>query len=370
MKVLYDHQMFERQSFGGITRYFYELMNSYYNNNSLKFKLSLLNSDNHYLKDAPFSHHISSRRIPSLPGKRAHYYQQTLLSSANLLWSRHLIGKGDYDIFHPTYYDPYFVKYLNKRPYVLTVYDMIHELYPDLYRGDPTSEQKHLVIENATRIIAISESTKADIITFFDTDPGKIEVVHLASSLDAVVPDTGLELPQRYILFVGNRTLYKNFTLFIQSVQSLLKTDRELYVICAGAGSFSEAETEMLKDLGIQKQVLHYPIDDSILARLYARAEVFVFPSLYEGFGIPMLEAFSCGAPVAASRSSSLPEVGGDAAYYFDPKSPPSIADTVAEIVYSKSIQASLREKGYQRLKQFSWDKCAEETKKVYERIV
>jgi len=370
MKVLYDHQIFERQVFGGISRYFFELMNRYYQKQALTVKLSLIYSDNHYLRGAPFSRHLSSRQIPPLPGERGRDLRRNLLINANFHWSRRQISRGDYDLFHPTYYDPYFLKYLKGRPYVLTVYDMIHELYPDLFGHDCTTAQKRIVAERAEAILAISENTRTDIIRIFDIDPERVKVVHLATSLGDVKPDTALALPQRYILFVGNRTLYKNFNFFITAISPLLKKDRSLQVICAGGGRFSEREESLLKELDIAKQVLYYSFNDQMLAQLYTRAELFIFPSLYEGFGIPMLEAFSCGCPVVASNTSSLPEVGGDAARYFDPTSATSLTDTVEEVVYSNDLQEALRKKGYVRLKNFSWEKTAEETRKIYERIL
>jgi glycosyltransferase involved in cell wall biosynthesis len=370
MKALYDHQIFEGQVFGGISRYFFELMNRYYNNQILNFKLSLIYSDNHYLTGAPFSHHLSSHIIPSLPGKRCSNLQREFLHAANIHWSERQISKGNYDLFHPTYYDPYFLKYLKGRPYVLTVYDMIHELYPDMLSGDPTSDQKKIVVNRADIIIAISESTKKDIVKIFDIDPALIKVVYLATSLGNIKPDTTLVLPQRYILFIGNRTIYKNFIFFITSLSSLLKRDRSLHVICAGGGNFSEKEQNLLKKLNINKQVLYYSFNDSMLFQLYAKAQLFVFPSLYEGFGIPMLEAFSCGCPVAASFTSSLPEVGGDAAQYFDPTNATSLLDTVEEILNNQHLQESLKNRGYLRLKDFSWEKTAEDTERVYKMVV
>ena len=127
----------------------------------------------------------------------------------------------------------------------------------------------------------------------------------------------------------------------------------------------------LLDDLKIKRKVLHYPIaNDSTLSQLYRKAILLVFPSLYEGFGIPILEAFSCGCPVAASNCSSLPEVGGEAVNYFDPYTPVSIQKVVEDIVHNKSLQDSLRMRGYQRLKLFSWEKTALKTKKVYDNLL
>jgi glycosyltransferase involved in cell wall biosynthesis len=248
---------------------------------------------------------------------------------------------------------------------------MIHELFPDMVKGDNTATQKKKVIECATKIIAISENTKTDIIKFYDIDPKNIVVIPLATSLQTHTPDITLNLPQKYILFVGYRRAYKNFTFFINSISSLLYEEKDLYLICAGGGVFSYDEMQLLNDLKIKMQVLHYPIaNDSTLSQLYKKAILFIFPSLYEGFGIPVLEAFSCGCPVAASNCSSLPEVGGEAVNYFDPCNSDSIQKVVEDIVHNKSLQDSIRIRGYQRLKLFSWEKTALDTKNVYDNLL
>jgi glycosyltransferase involved in cell wall biosynthesis len=172
-------------------------------------------------------------------------------------------------------------------------------------------------------------------------------------------------------LFVGNRGIYKNFTFFIKSISPLLFEEKDLYLVCAGGGDFSYDEIHLFDDLKIKGKVLHYPIThDSTLSQLYQKAALFAFPSLYEGFGIPVLEAFSCGCPVAVSNSSSLPEVGGEAVKYFDPNNLESIQKVVDEIVHNNSLQDTLRSRGYQRLKLFSWEKTAQNTKKVYDNLL
>jgi len=281
------------------------------------------------------------------------------------------LNEQDFDVFHPTYYNPYFLKYLKTKKYVLSVYDMIHELFPGMFPEDGTAMLKKKVIECATKIIAISDNTKTDIINIYNIDPQKIEVIPLASSLQINTSDIILNLPQKYILFVGHRVANKNFTFFINSISSFLYEEKDLYVICAGSEVFSENEIHLLNKLKIEKQVIYYPIiNDSTLSYIYRNAVLFVFPSLYEGFGIPVLEAFSCGCPVAASNCSSLPEVGGDAANYFDPKNSDSIQKVVEDIVHNGSLQDSLRARGYERLKLFSWKKTALKTKKVYDSLL
>ena len=363
--TVYDHQIFEKQTFGGISRYFFELMQYYDKTKTIDFDLSLVYSNNAYLNEASFS-----RRLPLGDNRLVQRVMSRVGPGINLSRSKSRIEMGDYDLLHPTYYDLYYLNARKNRPYVLTVYDMIHELYPDMFIGDDTAEKKKTAIQNADVIISISESTKKDILNFYDIDPSIIKVIHLASSLDSVDPVKGLALPEKYIVFVGNRSIYKNFNFFIRSVAPLLLKDRGLHVVCAGGTNFDNGELDLLRGLGIIDQVSHFRINDGILHTIYSRAELFVFPSLYEGFGIPMLEAFGAGCPVAASRSSSLPEVGGDAARYFDPTDSLSILTTVEEVISDPSLQRTMREKGWRRFGDFSWEKTAEGTKKVYEQLL
>lgn len=368
MKILYDHQIFSLQKYGGISRYFCELYAHLITIDTIQPEISVVYSENCYYREL-FHQKCSLSDQKSL-GKYLDFGKNTVINKINEYHCKKQIRNGNFDIVHPTYYDPYFLKDLKSQPYVLTVYDMIHELFPDLF-NDSIAVQKKKVIECATKIIAISDSTKTDLITFYDIGPEKIEVIPLATSLHKPTPDRTLKLPQRYMLFVGNREAYKNFTFFLNSIASLLQNEHDLCLICAGGGPFSDNEINLLNELRIKKQVLYYPVaNDSTLSQLYRKAILFVFPSLYEGFGIPVLEAFSCGCPVAASDCSSLPEVGGEAVNYFDPHNSESIQSVVRDIVQDPSMQESLRIRGYQRLRLFSWEKTATQTKKVYDNLL
>jgi glycosyltransferase involved in cell wall biosynthesis len=368
MKIFYDHQIFS-QKYGGISRYFCELYSHLLTMDTIHPEISLLYSENSYYQEL-FHPKI---RLPDqkLLGKYLDLRKNIVIYKINEYHCKNQIRRGNFDVFHPTYYNPYFLKILKTRPYVLTVYDLIHELFPEGFKRDNIAEQKKQVIECATKIIAISENTKTDIIKFYDIDPKKIEVISLATSLQMPVSDSPLNLPQKYILFVGNREAYKNFSFFLKSISTLLKDMEDLFLICAGGGVFSDTEMHLMKDIGLSRKVLHHPIaNDSTLSHLYRNAILFVFPSLYEGFGIPVLEAFSCGCPVAASNCSSLPEVGGEAVNYFDPNNPDSIQKVVEDIIQNNSVQESLRTRGYQRLKLFSWEKTTLNTKNVYDNLL
>jgi len=270
------------------------------------------------------------------------------------------------------------LKYIGKKPFVLTIYDMIYEKYPQYFnKYDLIADYKKKLIKKASRIIAISENTKKDIINFYHVDPAKISVVYLASSFNNnnVNYKINMRLPRKYLLYVGTRIVYKNFIRFIKTVSSLLRKDRNLFVVATGniigAGEFSDKELKIFRRLKISHKIIFIPAQsDKELMTLYKRAYTFVFPSLYEGFGLPILEAFSCGCTVVCSNRSSLPEVAGDAALYFNPRSKKSIHDAIKKILSDKKLRNELIRKGFERNKLFSWKKTALETKRVYEEVI
>jgi glycosyltransferase involved in cell wall biosynthesis len=146
--------------------------------------------------------------------------------------------------------------------------------------------------------------------------------------------------------------------------------EKSWFLVCFGGGVFSGDEKRVIRDLKIDNKVKILAGDDGVLAYLYRHAGVFVCPSLYEGFGIPVLEAMSCGCPVAASNASSLPEVGGDAVSYFDPRDKHSIKGAVRRIIEEKEYRRELIARGLEQARTFSWDKAAEETCGVYEKAL
>lgn len=365
MKVLFDHQCFTNQDYGGISRYFVSLMDEFDKLDNVTTNLALKYSNNFYLKGKnnvkPFLPKLNFR------GKK---FSSHLL---NMPYSKSRIRKQDYDIFHPTYYNPYFLKYLGKKPFILTVHDMTHEHFPNIVHWfDKTVRQKNILSSKADKIITVSKTTKDDLIKILKVPEHKISIVHHGSSINkAMAEETEMmNLPDRYILYVGSRNYYKNFNNTIKSFSQLIKNDESLFLVCAGGGIFTANEIQFFKDAILTDRILHRPADDVSLATLYSNAILFIFPSHYEGFGIPVLEAMNCDCPLALSNVSSLPEVGGDAAVYFDPNDPSDMSKQMARIIYDEKFRIELIEKGGIRRRNFSWEKTALETKKVYEQIL
>jgi glycosyltransferase involved in cell wall biosynthesis len=248
---------------------------------------------------------------------------------------------------------------------VLTVHDMIHELYKEYFVGDKeTIIYKKRLILASNHIIAVSENTKNDLIKIFPEVRNKISVIYHGSSFQQLEDNISKE---NYILFTGARWGYKNYFIFIRAVAPLLKK-YDLKLICTGQ-PFNDEEKDLLNNLQITNRTTCIFSSENQLSELYSKAKAFVFPSLYEGFGIPILEAFASNCPAILSNTSSMPEIGADAAVYFDPNSIEDMRKQIERVITSASLQNELIKKGQEQVKKFSWEKCAKETMEVYKKL-
>jgi glycosyltransferase involved in cell wall biosynthesis len=368
MKVLYDHQSFTGVPYGGVSRYFYELMRSFSTRSDIDFELSLRLSNNEYLDQTSFSRHLRYRRLAQV--RNVH----KIASVLNRLYSVQRVRAGEFDVFHPTYYHRYFLNAIGNKPFVLTFHDATSErygnLYPDL--GEGLYELKKQLMRRAACIISVSEFSKQEILRFFPVEADKIKVIHLGTTLGKITTqetDRLFPVPAPYLLYVGKRTFYKNFDGFFRAVQPVLQRHPDLHIVCAGGGSFSQNEQALFHSARLANRIHYRPVTDAGLLTLYKNARAFVFPSLNEGFGIPVLEAFTGGCAVVLSDRSSLPEVGGDAALYFDPEDDDSMAETIERVVSDDALNAALIRKGTERLRNFSCDKTAFQTLEVYQSL-
>lgn len=369
MKVLFDHQTFTGAPYGGIPRYFYELMNAFMNRNDIEFELSLKFSNSEYLRHVPYAAPI---RYDSLGHNLKVNQAFSLLNRAYSTWR---LYQGQYDIFHPTFYHTYFLNHLGKKPMVLTFHDALSEKYGKRFPvfGEGLTEVKRKLLQRADAVISVSEASKRELLNYFDISPDKIKVIHLGNYLMEAPPSQGqtIQLPERYVLFVGKRDNYKNFERFWEAMTPILQKDRTLRLVCAGGGSFSLDEKNVFQKAGLTQSVVFQPIlDDATLAQLYTRAEVFVYPSLMEGFGLPILEAMSCGCPVAATTGTSFDEIAMDAAVYFDAEQADSIQAAIEKVIYDPTLQATLRLRGNTRLPLFDSTQTAAQTWRVYKDLV
>ncbi|MFN0034300.1 MAG: glycosyltransferase family 4 protein [Saprospiraceae bacterium] len=380
MRILFDHQVFSWQTYGGISRYFAEQMRGLQALGQEVFLPENFFSENVYLRQLPEFRRNSLAPF-SFKGKKM--LQNVLGRRASL----HALEQAKPDIFHPTYFDPYFLKTAAKRgiPFVLTVHDMIHEIYGHGSHS-PFSldanvvQNKRLLAEKAAAVIAVSENTRQDLLRFCpDLDPAKIHVIHHGNSLlndeckmmndeSPTVPRSSFVIHHSsFILFVGQRKAYKNFAWMLEHLAALLRSEKGLELCCVGGGAFDAVEKAQLMRLGIAAKVRYLAVSsDAELAEVYTSAACFIFPSQYEGFGIPVLEAFACGCPVVLNRASSLPEVGGDAAVYFEEKSPESLEAAVCQVLKDSSFRKMLVARGRERAEQFTWQRSVEKHLALY----
>lgn len=358
IKIFYDFQILCGQKYGGVSRYYYDLICNIEDQKLAEPTIQCFGSRNKYFEE--YFHKKSSEY---------HWTVGLLLQFINKFLMRRNMRKG-YDIIHPTFYDPYVLK-RKKGRVVVTVYDMIHELFPELFsKHDHETENKKKLLYQADHIIAISESTKRDILKLYpDIPEDKISVIYIGSSFqyEDKIPE-GISLPDKYVLFVGRRESYKNFERFFTAMKKLLAQDSKLQLVCIGGGAFNEQEKEQIGEY--MDRVMQINANDSVLAYAYSHAECFVFPSLYEGFGIPTLEAFTCNCPVVLSNSSSMPEVGGDAVVYFDPENVEDIAAGIKRVLDDPELREQMKQKGRKQLEQFAWPEIARQTVACYQQVI
>jgi glycosyltransferase involved in cell wall biosynthesis len=290
---------------------------------------------------------------------------------------------GHVDVVHSTTFcAPRF--HLGRKRLVVTVYDLSFVTYPEYHlpaNVEHCLRGTKLAIERADALIAISESTRRELIDEMGAPPERIVVTPLApgGSLRRVSDRARLEavrrrydLPERFVLFLGALEPRKNLPRLLEAFAALTPAERRgLQLVVAGAqGWLNEAVHERVQKLGLDASVRFAGyIEPADLAALYSLATVFAYPSLWEGFGLPVVEAMACGTPVLTSNVSSLPEVAGDAAVLVPPADVDAIAAGLHRLAEDDTLRADLAERGPRRAAQFSWERCARETLAVYQAV-
>ena len=366
MKILYNYQIFHLK-YGGIAKYIFELIKniSSYKNKNIDIKINSPFYKNSYIANEPLDIEFSGVRFPDFRGSGK------LCSLLNSLLSPISIYQFNPDIIHETYYNSINKKKKNIKK-IITVHDMISELFPEyFYCKGKTSKIKKIAVDEADHIMCISKKTQDDLIRLFNVDIRKTSVAYLSPSTtknEKIKYFTKEQKP--YLLYVGSRFGYKNFKRFIEAY-SHPKIKDYFNLIIFGGGKFNKDEISLFEELKIKKNSLkQISGNDILLSSYYKEASLFVYPSLYEGFGIPPLEAMNNCCPVICSNAGSIPEIVGDAAVLFDPYSLDSIRNAIFSVVYNDNLKQSLILKGSEQVKKFSWEKCAKETYKVYEKIL
>ncbi len=364
MKILFDDQIFRTQAYGGIARYYYELSK----------KLTQFGNDVKIISPLYRCKYFET----SDPLKPLGFYDKINILSYrivnnldNFITCLLIKNQANVDIYHETFFCNHNDCYPKSAIRVITVYDMINENLPGFFSpNDKASYYKKIAVERADHIICISKNTKDDLITHFNVPETKISVVYLAASIRKTGEEIRPPVEGPFLLYVGTREPYKNFIFFLNAfADSCAK--KELCIVCFGGGLFTKKEKELFRELEIsENRIVQISGNDKLLSSLYSSAAAFVFPSLYEGFGLPLLEAMSVECPVICSNASSFPEVAGNAAEYFDPESEKSLIHALENVLFDEARKKFLIKAGLERVKCFSWEKCASETEAVYAKIL
>lgn len=370
MKIAFDHQIFAFQEYGGVSRYVCQLAKNLTLQPGLIVKIFAPFHVNAYLAEMPVNL-VKGHSLRNFPTPWNKYF--SIAASKILVASK--LRQFRPNIVHETYYSS--LGYLPKGARrVITVHDMIHEKYTDM--RSPwrfTHKRKRDAILRADHVICVSHATRADLLKYINVPEDKISVIHhgfvpqyyLREPVDGNIGNSRFP----YILYVGSRSKYKNFTGAIRAFASSSILRENFNFFCFGGGNFNNDELELLRQLNLASGCVQLiQGDDTRLAELYMNARLFIYPSLYEGFGLPPLEAMSYGCPVVCSNTSSIPEVVGEAGSYFDPNDQSSMRSTLEQVALSDQKCSELVAAGYLRLALFSWKKCASETLAVYRRLL
>ncbi|MDD5131465.1 MAG: glycosyltransferase family 1 protein [bacterium] len=361
MKIFYDGYIYTYKKYGGINRIFTELADSLggpgKGNQIYRFRFS----DNKTAVSCFY-------QVPKLGGLMRRYDNMILAGR---------IRKFRPDIYHTSYYRlP--VEIPGKK--IVTVYDLIHEKYPQYFsKPEVFLNQKKASIEAADMLLAISETTRRDLIEYYRLAPEKVTVIYLAAShvFSRVTAEEkqlfqqANNLTKPFLLYVGQRKGYKNYLTLLQ-VYSKWSSNREVDLISVGGeAGLSPEEAKIIRDCNLKGSVrMLAGMGDQQLRLYYGTALAFVYPSYYEGFGLPVLEAMACGTPVLLAKSPSLEEVAAKAGLYFTPLSAQELHSKLEELVNSENLRNQLSLQGLMRSQEFNWEKTCADTYNAYLRAL
>lgn len=353
-KILFDHSIFLHQSNGGISKYishinkklkYFGVISKIYSPLTINENLSKKNSNEIFF--------LKIKKIPKFLRKFFFLINDILFLIYVFFFKP--------DLIHFSYYNNQLVTKINI-PYVITVYDLIHEKY----KIENKQFSKLKMIENASHIICISEETKKDLLKIYNIDKEKISVIYLG--IDKV--HNYNDIKEDYILYVGDRGRYKNFETLISAFSESKFLKENFKLVCFGGGKFKENELKIFESLKIKNNLIFKAGDEFELLKTYRRSRLYVSLSLAEGFGITNLEAMSTGCPVLCSKIPIFEEILLDSCEYVEPTNVNQVQSKIEKILKSQSEQKNLINKGYKRIENFSWEKCALDTSEIYKKIL
>ncbi|TCW40349.1 glycosyltransferase involved in cell wall biosynthesis [Thermohydrogenium kirishiense] len=362
MNVIIDVRMIN-ENLHGIARYTYELIKNFIKLNDIKiylltcdnkFKEKILNQNEDIRYIIVKSGFLSIREPIELPIKLNKYKNEAIFHS-------------------PSFVSSPFIRC----PTIMTIHDLNHLKFPEYYTKFHKYYYNYIVKPsalNAKKVLTVSNFSKMEIVNWLKCDSEKVVVTYngvdenfkvINDKDKLIIIRKKYDLPQKFVLYIGNLKPHKNITNLIKAIK---KINQEIMLVINGESN--EILNKIIKENNLENKVkfIGY-VDDDDLPALYNLAELFVYPSLYEGFGLPPLEAMACGCPVITSNTSSLPEVVGEAGIMVNPYNVEEIARAIDLVLLNENLRREMIEKGLKQAKKFSWRKTAEETLKVYEDV-
>lgn len=364
MKIIYDYKAFCGSPYSGVSRYYVEIIKNLITES---VDIAVLAPFHRNKLVTPINNSLTGFYLTGYPPKTT-----KIFLTLNHIISSLLVKAKDYNILHETYYSNFPID--NSKIKVLTVYDCTHELL-GISNKDPALLSKINSINRADHIICISNNTKSDLINFYNIPEEKISVTHCGVTESTVYSSINHKSDfcpvKPFILYVGTRFEYKGFYTLIDALAIDNHILNEFNIVFFAGGYFSSVERDYIlkRNLDISKFIC-ISGDDNLLAYLYANAELLVYPSKYEGFGFPPVDAMRNRCPVIVSQSSCLPEVAGNGAVYFEPDQPESLLFAMKSIIFDQAFKEKMAQLGYDRSLRYTWKSCAMETKATYHALL
>ena len=361
MRVALDEQIFAVQPYGGISRLFYEKASAYARDADLGVSLERLNApvvNEYLLHDRDLSARLGVTRASGPYRALARYFVRRR-------------RERPVDVVHNTFYLPRGLADHRSSKRVVTVYDMIPELLPRTRRRMDFLTKKHTYVRRADHLVCISESTRRDLFKVYPDIHAPVTIAYPGVS-SAFRPDTPrIEgFPEPYIVHVGNRASYKDGATLIRAFISIAGRFPDHTLFLVGGGPLTRDERDALSSSGVLGRVVQRTLPDAQVPAAYAQAEVTVFPSRYEGFGLPAVEAMASGSPLILADTSSLPEVGGGAALYFPPGDDAALGSILTEALTTQGVREDLRDGGLAQARRFSWTGYARANADAYRAVL
>lgn len=353
LRVVFGPEIWESQSFGGISTYFAELIRELARLSEIEIRVLAYSSTNVELQKLSREIHIET-----IPRNSLAKYLKSIYTESKV------------NIYHQTYYDAKNILISGALGYenVVTVFDLISEIFPDkkMKLSKPRINNKKWSIKLSRRIISISHSSASDLFKVYRVPRNKVQTIHLASSNLSQTENEIVELPETFFLYVGKRLGYKNYSVVLHAIAESAKDGFEINLVTFGGGELEQTTQKMIFDLNISERITIFRDDEIQLARLYQKATALIYPSQYEGFGLPILEAMSLKCPVIASDIPSTREIGQDFVTYFNYSDYHELSrilnDFQIGLVPSEAARVAAESHG----SNFSWARTAMQTHSLY----